>query len=268
MKRVFLILLLWTSGVWCQKAIVIGASSGMGREVAKRLSEQGYTLGLVARRLPLLESLQKELETPSHIACFDVRDATARKQFADLIKTMGEVDLVVISISCYYDNAQGTGEFKAEPSWENSERCLDVDCKGFIAMAEVAFDHFMRNNKGHFVGISSTSGLNGNASTPIYSGVKACLSTYMKGMRNLMARDGYDSIFVTDIIPGYVAVEHSPLGEDPNAFWEITVEEAGDYIIDAIMAKKKVAYVPSKVWALSLLAFLPDCIYQRYFNWL
>ncbi len=101
----------------------------------------------------------------------------------------------------------------------------------------------------------------------MYSGAKACISTYMEAMRHVMVRDGHN-VYITDVIPGYVAVEHSPLGDDPDAFWEITVEEAGRSIVAGIKRKRKVVYVPSKVRVLSLLKYLPDFVYDRLFNWI
>ena len=90
----------------------------------------------------------------------------------------------------------------------------------------------------------------------------------MEGVRNAMIRDNID-VAVTDVVPGFVAVEHSSLGEDPNAYWEITVQEAGKTILDGIKRKKKVVYVLPKVWFLAaMLKFLPDCLYHRYFNWM
>ena len=245
---------------YAKNAIVIGASSGMGREVAKRLSAEGYTVGLTARRLPLLESLQKELPGDSYIACIDVTNDEARDQLSALIEQMGGLDLIVISISAYLDNRSA--------SWIKKQRTIDCCFRGFIAMADVACEFFITQNHGHLVGISSTSGLRGAASCPEYSGAKAGISYYMEGMRNRMVRDNIN-VQVTDVVPGFVAVEHSPLGEDPDAYWEITTQEAGAVIMEGIRQKKKVVYVPSKVWYLNLaLRFMPDFLYHRYLNWM
>ncbi len=250
-----------------KKAIVIGASSGMGREVAKLLSKDGYEVGLVARRLPLLESLQKEISCKSYIKQIDVTDPNAREQLSELISQMGGLDLIVISISAYLDNRR-RNITKSKRSWAKKERTLNVDAKGFIAMADVALDFFERQNHGHLVGVSSTSGLRGVAYNPEYSAAKACVSYYMEAQRNYMIQNNIN-VKITDVCPGYVAVEHSPLGEDPAAYWEITTEEAGKVIFDGIKKQKKIVYVPSKVWLIALmLKYLPDCIYNKYFSWL
>ena len=242
-----------------KKAIVIGASSGMGREVAKLLSMQGYTVGLAARRLPLLQSLQQELPNPSHIKQLDVTATDAREKLQELIDEMGGLDLIVIAISAYLDNRRG---------WTEQRRTLVTDSMAFIAMADVAFKYFIQQNSGHLVGISSTSGLRGSASSPVYSGSKACIMYYMEGMRNYMIQNNIN-VQVTDIIPGFVAVEHSALGADPSAYCEITCGQAGQEILAAIKAQKKTAIIPSSIWWVAIiLKYAPDWLYNRYFSWM
>lgn len=255
-----------------KKAIIIGASSGMGREVAKRLSQAGYTVGLVARRMPQLESLKAELPGPSFIKQIDVTTQDARQQLQDLITTMNGVDLAVIGISSYLDNrnAQATHDkdYSPKKTWAEKERTLNVDAKGFIAMADVLLEHFMQKNNGHLVGISSTSGQRGVAYNPEYAAAKACISYYMEAQRNYMKQNNIP-VHITDIVPGYVAVEHSPLGEDPSAYWEISVEEAGAVIMDGIKKQEEVVYVPRRVWLVAmLLKYLPDTIYNNYLPWI
>ncbi len=268
-KNLLLIFFITTYGLTIEqnqiikKAIILGASSGMGREVAQLLSKEGYVIGLVARRLDLLESLQKNLVTSSYIQQIDVTKPNARQLLSELIMSMGGLDLIVISISSFLDNKNSN-----EITWTEKERFLEVDAKGFIALADIALEFFKKQNYGHLVGISSTSGQRGVAYNPEYSAAKACISYYMEAQRNYMIQHDIN-ITITDIVPGYVAVEHSPLGEDPSAYWEITVEEAGKAILEGIKTKKKKLYVPSKVLITAyLLKYLPDCIYNRYFSWI
>ena len=77
------------------------------------------------------------------------------------------------------------------------------------------------------------------------------------------------NVQVTDIIPGFVAVEHSPLGQDPSAYCEITCEQAGQEIVAAIKAKKKTAIIPGSIWWVAvMLKYMPDWMYNNYFSWM
>lgn len=252
-----------------KKAIVIGASSGMGREIAKLLSKEGYEVGLMARRRTLLESLQKELTGISYIQELDVTAANAREILQNFIATMGKVDLILISISAYLDNRNSIGcvEGLQKPTWNEKKRTIDVDLVGFLTLADVAFEFFENQKHGHFVGISSTAGLRANSLRP-YQAAKTCISQYMEGARNYFAAKNLP-IKVTDIVPGWVAVEHSPLGQDPDAYWEISCEQAGRDILAGIKAQKNIVYVPGRVQLIAwILKLMPDFLYNRYFHWL
>lgn len=261
---------------YSKRAIVIGASSGMGREVAKRLCKEGYLVGLAARRVDLLESLQQELPpNRSFIQQLDVTASDARKTLQSFIHKMGGLDLIVISISALLQNRDSASQNSSDSSvyylkkgWPEKKRTLDIDALGFIAMADVAVELFEEQNSGHLVGVSSTSGLRGSADDPVYCGAKACIMSYMEGVRNYMVQNNIN-VQVTDIIPGYVAVEHSPLGEDPTAYHEITCEQAGREIVEAIQAKKKTAIIPSSLWLLAFMRkYMPDWLYNSHFKWL
>lgn len=288
LKKIYWLYLISSCLVFCyannvtatKKAVVVGASSGMGREVAKRLSKAGYVVGLVARRVPLLESLQDELSNFSYIKQIDVTAVDAREQLQALIDQMGGLDLMVISISPYLDNRisaaaraeqEGLSNFAPctyELKWTEKANFLNVCAYGFIAVADVALEYFIKQNSGHLVGISSTSGLRGSFFCPEYSASKACVMIYMEGVRNYMLQNNIN-VYITDVVAGYVSVEHSPFGEDPTAYWEITCKQAGKEIMEGIKARKKMVYVPSKIWLVVYLRkYLPDFIYNRYFAWL
>ena len=102
----------------------------------------------------------------------------------------------------------------------------------------------------------------------IYAGAKAAIMTYMEGKRNYMIQNNID-VQVTDIVPGWVAVEHSPLGQDTAAYCEITCEQAGQEILAAIKNKTKQAIIPSSIVVLAFLRkYMPDFLYNNYFSWL
>ncbi len=238
-----------------KKAIVIGASSGMGRQVAKLIAQE-YEVGLASRRLNLLESLQKEIPTKTYIKQIDVSKLEeAKTKLAELIEEMGGLDLILISVSSCIDT-----EFTK--SWETDKKILDVDLAGFLVMADVAVNFFEKQNSGHLIGISSIDGLRGNALCPVYSGAKAFVSTYLEGIRNYMIQNKIP-VYVTDIIPGWVDNEKIEFSKQEGTYWVTSTKKASEQIFNAIKNKKKKAYI-TKRWQIIawLQALLPDCIYN------
>ncbi len=253
---IYIFCLYFTNIYTRDKAIIVGATSGMGRQVAKMLSKD-YDVGLIGRRLNLLESLKSEIPTKSYIKQINVTQTeTAIQKLFELIEEMGGLDLIVISISAANDNLE------TKKNFEKDKNTIDVDLIGFWIMADTALSFFEKQKSGHLVGISSTSGLRGDAKCPVYGGAKAFISKYLEGVRNQMIQKNIP-IYVTDIIPGWVEIESEDIHKIPGAYWVATTQKAAQQICDAIKAKKKKAYI-TKRW--QLIAWLyditPDFIYN------
>ncbi len=234
------------------KAIIIGASSGIGSSLAKILSTNGYEVGLVARRLALLEELQREITTKTFIRQADVtRVLECEAAVESLIEEMGHVDLFVINAGVYLKNN----------NWENEKRTIDVNVTGFTAMAHVAMKHLLHQGKGHLVGISSISALRGESDSPAYSASKAYVSNYLEGLRKRMHREK-KKIFITDIQPGWVETE---MAKGEETFWMATSDEAARHIFEAIKKKKSQAYItPRWRYYAWLLKLAPRWVYDRF----
>jgi short-subunit dehydrogenase len=235
------------------KAIVMGASSGMGKELARILSTNNYIVGLAARRLNLLEELQKELPGKSYIKQIDIsRFAEADKAFRELIADMDGIDLVIIS--------SGYGDINPQLKWEIDKETIDVNVAGFTLIADIAFQYFMEKGKGHLAAISSVAALRGNRSDPAYSASKAYVSNYLEGLRQRTLRSR-KPITITDLKPGFVK---TPMSKGGKLFWLATAEEAAEQIFDAIRGKKKLAYI-TKRWRLIawILKVAPDWLYNK-----
>jgi short-subunit dehydrogenase len=247
-----------------KKAVVIGATSGMGRQTAKIIAKNGYDVGLVGRRIELLQSLQKEIPTKTYIKQIDVTQDNATELLEELIVEMEGIDLILIAISSYNDT-------HFEDTKEAQQKIIDVDLLGFHKMAEFALGHFRKQKSGHLVGISSFEGLRGNAKGPIYSATKAFISRYLEGIRNEMIQKNI-SIYVTDIIPGWVDTEDTTLSKlpptywskFPHTFWVATTQDAAVQIYDAIKKKKKKAYITKRQIIIAwLLKHMPDWLYNK-----
>jgi short-subunit dehydrogenase len=236
------------------RAIVVGASSGIGRALAERLAERGYEVGLAARRAERLEAIGESLPTKAYVARLDVTDTgTARERFDALVDAMGGVDLVVLSA--------GVGQPNPELDWEVEERTVAVNAQGFAALATAAMVTFDEQGSGTLVGISSVAALFGGGSSPAYSASKAFVSNYCDGLRAWATGRDAD-VAVLDVKPGYVDTEMT-FGD----FWMASPETAARQILDAAEAGRRHAYV-TKRWRLVgwLVRAMPHGVRERVFS--
>ena len=131
-----------------KKAIIVGASSGIGEEMAKKLSERGYQLGLMARRVELLNNLNDELGGNHVVMQMDLQDFNdAENKMKTMISELKDVDIIILN------SGIGTEEYQLD--WKYQKQVIDVNVSGFVLMSTVAMDYFLKRERGQIVGISS-----------------------------------------------------------------------------------------------------------------
>lgn len=237
------------------QAIIIGASSGIGKTLSKKLAQEGYTVGLIARRLELLLELQKEIKSPTFVKQIDINDPSkAIPLLKDFLQEMNAVDLIVVNAGIFLKNDPFT--------WEKEAATIQTNVMGFAAMAHSAMDYFLQRGKGHLVGISSISALRGEADSPSYNASKAFVSNFLEGLR-MKAIHEKKEICVTDIQPGWV---DTIMAEGEKTFWMASQEKAANQIYAAIHHRRSHAYITRR-WRLFawLLKLMPRFLYERLF---
>ena len=236
-----------------KKAIIIGATSGIGKELAKMFSQNDYVVGIVGRRSELFPELQKEIPTEVYFKRIDVaKTSEAMNLLGELIKEMCGVDVIVIS--------SGVGFISPDLNWEQEKETIDVNISGFTAMANVAFKHFCKRGSGQIVGISSIAAIRGSGDSPAYNASKAFMSNYLEGLRQKTIKLKIP-IVVTDIQPGFV---NTAMAKGEGLFWVASPEKAAKQIFKAIESKKRHAYI-TKRWRIIawLLTISPDWFYNK-----
>lgn len=234
-----------------KKAIIIGASSGIGKELAKLFAHSGYILGLAARRLNLLEDLKYELNCEVYLKRMDVsKPEEAVKILLEMIEIMGGMDLLVI--------CSGTGEINPGLLWEYERDTIDVNVSGFTALSDAGMQYFLEKGSGHIAAISSIAALRGSGVSPAYNASKAYMSNYLEGLS--IKAYGKD-IAVTDIKPGLV---RTAMAKGDKLIWVAPPEKAAKQIFNIIIRRKPQGYV-TKRWSLVALFFkaVPRSLYIR-----
>ncbi len=239
-----------------KRAVIIGASSGIGAELAKQLSVEYGVIGLAARRTQLLEELTAEIGTEAHIMMMDVSNADeAQQRLHNLIEAMGGVDLAVI--------CAGTGCINPELNTEPERQTIDVNVTGFTCLAAVLMNRFIEQGAGHLVGISSVAALRGSGICPAYNASKAYMSNYLEGLALKAARVS-KRIIVTDIKPGFV---NTRMAQGEGLFWVASAQEAARQICRLIKRHKAHGYVTRRWRIVALfLKLMPEWMYKRLFK--
>ena len=235
------------------KVIIIGATSGIGRELAKLYARKNWLVGATGRRIELLHSLQEEFPENIIIECFDVTEDENIESIKNLTQQLGGLDLLIYN--------SGYGEISETLDWKIDKTTTQVNVNGFAEIINFTFNYFILEGKGHIAATSSIAGIRGNSFAPAYSASKAYMSNYMEGLY-LKAGKLKLPIYTTDIQPGFVKTE---MAKGNKQFWVCPVEKAAEQIYKNINLKKRKAYM-SMSWCLlaKLVHIMPLSIYKRF----
>lgn len=173
-----------------KKAIVVGASSGIGLEVAKLLIEQGWIVGVAARRTELLQEIGA-----AAIERIDVTIDEATEALHRLIDKIGGMDL--------YFHVSGIGKQNRELKADIELATVQTNGVGFTRMIGEAYRYFATQGNGHIAAITSIAGTKGLGPAPSYSATKAMQNVYLQALEQ-QARSRGLNIRFTDIRPGFV----------------------------------------------------------------
>ena len=173
-----------------KRAIVIGASSGIGREVALLLMKEGWTVGVAARRVNRLQELHA-----AAVEQIDVTQEEATVRLQSLIRRLGGMDLF------FY--ASGIGKQNRELKADIELATLETNGLGFTRMIGEAYRYFAERGRGHIAAITSIAGTKGLGPAPSYSATKAMQNVYLQALEQQANARGLKIRF-TDIRPGFV----------------------------------------------------------------
>lgn len=235
-----------------QKAIITGATSGIGHALTLKLASEGYLVGVTGRRVERLKELKAKSPDNIQIMEMDVTHVDEMlKKFDILVGELGGLDLCIANSGIGRQNPT----IELEPELET----IDVNVRGFVTTCHAAAKYFMRQGRGHLVGISSVAAHRGNAQAPAYNASKAFELIWLEGIHAELTRQG---ITVTDIRPGFVQTEMTEKNEQ--MFWVATPEGAAESIYRAIRKKKRYAYITPRWRYMSwLMRALPNPLWRR-----
>jgi short-subunit dehydrogenase len=230
--------------------LITGASSGLGRGMAREYAKLGRNLALCARRVERLEELKGELCAAHPGIQVFVRslDVMQFEQVFEVFRAfkadLGTLDRIIVNAGIGKGQPVGTGYFRA------NRQTAETNFVAALAQCEAAVEIFRQENAGHLVTISSMSalrGMRGNVTT--YAASKAALASLSEGIRLDLRRT---PIKVSTIYPGYIRSEiNEKVKSTP---FIVDTEEGCVAMVKAIEQERDEAYVPR--WPWTVLGFL------------
>jgi decaprenylphospho-beta-D-erythro-pentofuranosid-2-ulose 2-reductase len=243
------------------RALVIGASSGIGEAIARKLAAEGVKVALVARRGEVLTRICDEINcaagTDRAVAfVHDVRHTDAAACcFQKIATTLGGLDLVVYAAGVL--PKVGPDEYPTTIDINT----IATNFAGAVAWLNEAARRFSLTRSGTIVGISSVAGDRGRRGNPVYNATKAALDVYLEALRCRLTVRG---VRVLTAKPGLVRTPMLEGARTPFFIPAISPERAADEILTAAAAGRRVAYIPGWWrWISLLVRAVPAPLFER-----
>lgn len=236
-----------------KRAIVIGASSGIGAALVKKLAQENYAIAALARREEQLTAVCQDIPAANPYV-HNVTDYDAIPDLFDqIVQDLGGLDLIIYVAGIQPNVASD------EYDTQKDKAMIEINLMGAIAWLNLAATRFERAEQGQIVGISSIAGDRGRVGSPVYNTSKAGLNTYLEALRNRLSKKG---VTVTTIKPGFV--DTVLLENAPKTFWVVSPDKAAAEMFAAIQGKRQVVYVPAR-WSMvgMIVRHIPSFIFRQ-----
>ncbi len=226
------------------KALITGASSGIGRDMALELSNRGYDLILVARRKTRLEALKKELKTNVEIITCDLSSTFNCVKLYEQVKDQ-DIDVVI--------NNAGfgiAGKF-TDTKLEKELDMIDLNIKSVHVLTKNFLSDFNKKNKGYILNVASSAGLQpGGPLMTTYYATKSYVVSMTLGIYEELRRNK-SNVYIGCLCPGPVDTEFNKVAKVEFSMPSLSSEYVAKYAINK-MFKRKTIIVPGAKMKLGL----------------
>jgi short-subunit dehydrogenase len=236
------------------RALVTGASRGIGRALALALDRRGVRLGLVARRRGDLESLAAELRGDPVLLAADVSERPEiERAVAEFVARAGGLDLLIANAGIAH-----YGPF-ADMDAALAEEMLRVNVLGTVLTVKAGLEPMLAGGHGHIVVVSSGAGLRAFPGAAVYGGSKAAAAQFAEALRHELSGTG---IGLTTVYPGEVDTDLHAHQPDRLPDWRrgdeaVSPEEVADAVVAAVERDQRAVHVPPAVRLLGLHGLAP-----------
>lgn len=226
-------------------ALITGASSGMGRDMARVLAKKGYDLILVARRKDRLEELSKELEVKTTIIALDLSIEENCFKLYTKVKNK-DIDIVI--------NNAGFGLFGlfTETDLDTELKMIDLNIKAYHILTKLFLKDFVKKDKGYILNVCSSAGFMAGPRLSTYYATKNYITKLTMAI-NEELKVAKSKVVVSALCPGPVATEFNKVAHGTFSIREANSYKVAEYAITKLF-KKKMLIVPTFLMKLTLFA--------------
>lgn len=235
-------------------SFITGASSGIGRSLARRIAHEGHAVALIARRKELLDALALEIEQAGGTALAIACDVTDAERVAEAVRT---VESTLGPITQLVANVGGGEPTRIDPfSAAHIERVFTLNVMSAAICIEAVLPAMLARETGHIVAMGSLAGYRGLPAAAGYSAAKAALANMMESLRMELRPRG---IQVTLLLPGFVRTKPKRKSRP----FELELEAATARMHRAMLVRKpRYAFPWPLVLAANICRLMPAAVYD------
>jgi len=218
------------------KALITGASSGIGHSMAKYLSSLGYDLILVARDKDKLQKIQKELKTDVKIVVADLKDESKLKELYVLCKN-DKIDILV--------NNAGFGMFGSFDKTDLARELemIDVNIKAVHILTKLFLKDMVKRNSGYILNVSSSASFQAGPLMSTYYASKSYVTKLTLGIYEELRRNK-SKVHVSCLCPGPVKTNFNNVADVDFSMKGLDSDYVAKYAIDKMLKKNKLIIIP------------------------
>ena len=218
------------------KALITGASSGIGYSMAKYLSDLGYDLILVARDKEKLQAIQKELKTDVKIIVADLSQEDKIKDLYILCKN-DNIDILI--------NNAGFGLFGEFDSTDLSTELnmIDVNLKAVHILTKLFLKDMVKKNSGYILNVSSSASFQAGPLMATYYASKSYVTRLTVAIYEELRRKK-SKVHISCLCPGPVKTNFNNVADVKFSMKGMDSDKVAKYAIDKILKKNKLIIVP------------------------
>ncbi|TXJ28307.1 MAG: SDR family oxidoreductase [Chitinophagaceae bacterium] len=236
--------------------LILGASSEMGFEIARKFAIQKFDVQLAGRQPDQIRPLQSDLQIRYGVHCtvhaFDAMDMASHNSFYQSLPAKPDVTACIVG---YMNDNEKVIADQAE-----TIRTINTNFTGPVSILNIIAADYATRKSGTIIGISSVAGLRGRQSNYIYGSAKAGFTAYLSGLRNKLYHDG---VHVVTVLPGFVNTKMTAHLALPPLL-TAQPQQVADAVYKAYLKKKNVIYVKwFWKWIMLIITSIPESMFKK-----